>query len=309
AVTGAQDEIVAGRELGLALRRSDGAGVVDLGAHQQHEAAARRHRGRRIGGDQRAALDHDLAARAGEVRHIDVAALARIDAITELAVGDVGAGGDQRADIDLARAAEDDAVLIDHQHLAGSGDAAEDLARPGVADDAVQRGPVAGLLVEVERGLAADVEALPVEDCLRRGLVDGHRGLAAARGLARQRGALPEGRAGHGARCNLKPAHGKTVRHRHLRQRGGSLRGGSRAAGRRLRGLQRLDGLGRPGQRALALPCDFGCLLGRGGGAVAGDRRRRIDRSEIAERTRGRILEPGQQQRQRAGSGQQHRAG
>ncbi|MGY3529100.1 hypothetical protein ACVISU_001868 [Bradyrhizobium sp. USDA 4452] len=40
AVAGTQDEIVAGRELGLALRRSDGAGIVDLGAHHEHEAAA-----------------------------------------------------------------------------------------------------------------------------------------------------------------------------------------------------------------------------------------------------------------------------
>ncbi len=76
--------------------------------------------------------------------------------------------------------------------MAGSGDAAEDLARAGVADHAVQRGPIAGLLVEVERGLAADVEALPVEDRLRSGLIDGDGDLTAACRLARQTSALPK---------------------------------------------------------------------------------------------------------------------
>ncbi len=75
AVTRPQDEVVTGRQHGLAVRRGDDPGVVDLGAQQGHEATAGRHRRRRIGGNQRAALDNDLAARAGETGQIAGATL------------------------------------------------------------------------------------------------------------------------------------------------------------------------------------------------------------------------------------------
>ena len=54
-----------------------------------------------------------------------------IDPGKELLVRQAERGGDQRVDVDLARAAENDAVLVDHVDLALGLDGAEDLARCG----------------------------------------------------------------------------------------------------------------------------------------------------------------------------------
>ncbi len=57
---------------------------------------------------------------------------------------------------------EDDAVLVDDIDLSGGIDVAEDLARPEIAGNPVQRHPTGvALLVEVDRGLASDIEGLP----------------------------------------------------------------------------------------------------------------------------------------------------
>ncbi len=232
AVARAQDEVVARGKLGLPLRRDDRTGIVDLGPHHQNETAALGDRCRRVGRDQRALLHHDLAAGAGETRQIGPVGLRRIDAIgQELLVGDPGRRGDQRADIDLARAAKDDAALVDDQDLAQRIDVAEDLARTEIADDAVERGPGAGLLIEVDRGLRTDVEGLPVQDRLRRGLLDADDRLTPVRTLGRRVGAGPACR-----HVRHQPAHRQTVRN--LAQH--ALRRRTRCILQALHGLERL---------------------------------------------------------------------
>ncbi len=309
AVAFAQDEGITRRKLGLPLRRGDGAGVVDLGAHQQHEATAGGDRRRRVGGDQRTLLDHDLAAGTREARQVATAALGRIDAAAlELSIGDIGAGRDQRADIDLACAAEDDAVLVDDEHPPGGIDPTENLARAEIADNAVERGPGASLLVEIHRGLAADVEGLPVQDRLRRSLVDGDGGLAAAGRLGRQIRSRPQTGTRRRARRDLKAARPEAIRHGHLRQRGRALRRCGGTAGGCLRRLQRLDRLRCTCERALALPCDLGGLLSSGGCGITGDGRRRSRRGNAAEGPCRGTADAGQHQRQHAGSGKPCRA-
>ncbi len=303
-----KDEGIARGELRLSHRGGDRAGIVDFGPHQQHKTAARGRRDRRAGGDQRAALDHDLAAGAGEARQIAAAALGGVDAVgEELAVGDARGGRDQRADIDLAGAAEDDAVLVDHQHLAGSLDVAQDLARAEIADHAVQRGPVAGLLVEIDRGLRADVECLPVQDRLGRSLVDRHIGLAAAGRLGRQIGALPQRRTCCRSRRHLEPARSQAVRHHDLRQRPGGSSRLRRVAGRGLHRLQGLDRLSCARQCGLALLCDGSRLLRRHRRRIAG----KIGSGKCcraSKRPRLRAIWRSKKQRQHTRAGQQRLA-
>ena len=77
--------------------------------------------------------------------------------------------GDEGAGVDLGTGAEDDAVLVDDVDLALGGYFSVDFGGFGVwIEDFVEGDPFAGVgsasgLVEVEGGLAADIEGSPVE--------------------------------------------------------------------------------------------------------------------------------------------------
>ena len=85
-------------------------------------------------------------------------------------------GGDEGAGVDLGTGAEDDAVLVDDIDLALGGYFSVDFGGFGVwIEDFVEGDPFAGVgsasgLVEVEGGLAADIEGSPVEKGLGGGL-------------------------------------------------------------------------------------------------------------------------------------------
>ncbi len=216
----------AGREHGLAILRRDASVVLDIGAKQKDVAASDRDGPWRGGLNTGTSLHEDIACWAtdiGKDRGKQVARIIerrRIDdpLLFELVITDIEGRCDQRADIDLARAAEDDAVLVDDIDLAVGLDIAKDLTWTEIADHPVQCNPVSvAMLIERERGLGADIECIPVQDRLRGGLVDADIALTAGNRLCRQVGALPQRR----ARCrpgrDLQPALGEAVRHHDLR--------------------------------------------------------------------------------------------
>ena len=253
-----QDEVVAGRQDGLAFRRPDRTGIAHLGADHQHVAAARRHRCRRARIDGCPRLDDHLAAGCGERRHISRPVLRRIDTVAaELCVGDSGGRCDQRADIDLAAAAENDAALVDHIDLTVGLDVTEDLTRRRRVVDAVQRHPVGiALLIECQCGAGAHVEGLPVQDRLLRGLPDADLGLAGIiDALGRRIGAIPAGgHIGQQAAGTEAVRHGDRGRQRSLPRHGRRTRS-------RLDALHILHGARCSCQRTLRLPCCRGSLL------------------------------------------------
>jgi len=96
-------------------------------------------------------------------------------ALANEVVVDGEGGGDEGAGIDLAATAENDAVLVEDVNLALGIDSPEDLGGGYAADDLVEGDPfadvgTAGGLVEVEGGIASDIEGLPVEEGLLLGL-------------------------------------------------------------------------------------------------------------------------------------------
>ncbi|MGY3323728.1 hypothetical protein ACVWXD_002584 [Pseudomonas sp. TE3911] len=143
-----------------------------------------------MGLDQRTALHLDLARRVGERRlsaiGVDIKA-----ALDELVIGDRRGSRHQVAHIDLAGAAEDHAVTVHDHHRARALNLALDFAGACFrVIDAVEHRP-GGLLLEIHRGVAPDVERLPIEDRLVGGLLNAHRGLAARLGLGRRLGIGP----------------------------------------------------------------------------------------------------------------------
>ena len=181
---------VAGGQGGLALGGSEGTGVFHFRAQQQGIAAGVGGGGGVVGLDQCAALHLDLAGRVSEGRlgaggvHVDTA-------LGELLIGDVRRRRHQIAHVDLAGATEHHAVAVHDHHRTGAVDLALDFARARIrVVDAVEHGP-ARLLLEVDAGVAPDVEGFPIEDGLVGGLFDGHRGLAAGLGLHRALGVGP----------------------------------------------------------------------------------------------------------------------
>ena len=178
------DEAVAGRERGLAFLRGDVPRVVHLLAEQQDVAAAFGGSLRGQRGDPRAGLNLYLALGVGEARF---AGVGRVDAAgLELGVADPGGGSDEIARVDLATAIEDDAVAVDDEHRAIGLDLALDLRGACLRIvDAVENGPIL-LLPEFDRGIAPDIEGLPVQDGLVAGLRNGD--VAAAVDLSKLRG-------------------------------------------------------------------------------------------------------------------------
>ncbi len=89
----------------------------------------------------------------------------------EIRIGDVERRGDEPADIDLRAPGEQHARRIDDEDLPGRVDGAGDHARL-ITGDAIEGDRAGARLVEVDRLLRADGEALPVDDRLVGGLVD-----------------------------------------------------------------------------------------------------------------------------------------
>ena len=185
AVAGAEIKTVTGCEFGLPDRRADRTAIDDLFAHHQHEAAAGRDACRGVGVDDGAGLHDDVVAGAGKAWRG-----ARIRAVNpgrqKIAV-ELGGGCNQRADIDLRGAAENDAALVDQINLSAGLDRSQNLTGNAGRGDLVQGHPVAvALLVEIHRGVAADIKAVPAQQSLGGGLVDRDRG--SARNIALHRG-------------------------------------------------------------------------------------------------------------------------
>ncbi len=98
--------------------------------------------------------------------------------------------------VDLAGAAEDDAVLVDQQHLTVGFHLAEDLTRRARRiEDAVEHDPArVALLIEVDRRVPAHVEGGPGRNRRGGGLPDGDGGVAAALRLRQRADILPGAR-------------------------------------------------------------------------------------------------------------------
>ncbi|MNK48883.1 hypothetical protein D3C87_677230 [compost metagenome] len=143
-----------------------------------------------MGFNQRTALHQHLAGGIAE-RRLAAVAVEIQTTIPELDVGDIGGGGHQVAHIDLAAAAEHDAVAVDQHHRAVALDLALDLTGACVRIvDTVEHGPIR-LLSKFDCGISPDVEGLPVENGLVGRLLDLHVGLAIGLRLLRAFGVQP----------------------------------------------------------------------------------------------------------------------
>ncbi|CUI49555.1 Uncharacterised protein [Achromobacter xylosoxidans] len=299
------DEAVAGRQLRLAARRGDGAGVVDLAARQQHVAAALRHAGRRVRVDARAGPHVDPAQRVGERGGRALRAIQA--ALAELLIADPAGRRHQVAHVDLAAAVEHHAVAVDQQHRALALDLPLDLAgTSGRIVDAVEHRPL-GLLAEIHRGVAADVERLPVEDGAVRRLRHRDRGAPVRHAGDRRLRVEPAAR--QRLRVDLQSALDQPVRRRAA---GGLARGRLR----RLLGRDGGRGAVQVGQRMLQLLARLRLLprrrrhardaaIGRAAGGLRLRLRRALGREPAAAERGGRGLgaprRQHQQQRRRHG--------
>ena len=199
AEAGAQNEITTGRQNGLAVAACDRAVIAHIAAQQPDEAAVI-HRGlRRVGGDPRTRLDHDAGGRTGKACGIaGRARRAEQPGRSERRIGNGGGRGDQSIDVGLRTGTEQNAVSVEHQHLAPGGDRAQDAARlRRRVVDAIEYNPVvgartAGALIECQRRGGADIERFPVQYGLGLSLHDIHRHAARRRHLHRQRSARPQ---------------------------------------------------------------------------------------------------------------------
>ncbi|CAB3708421.1 hypothetical protein LMG26840_05712 [Achromobacter dolens] len=285
ALPAADDEAVAGRQQRLALRRADLAGVADFLAGQQHVAAAARGAAGRGRGQARAGLHLDLAERVLESGNGAVGV--GVDAaLAELRVAHGGGGHHQVARVDLAGATEDHAVLVHHQHRAVGLDRTLDLARPRRCAHHPVQHRVVGLLLEPQRGVAAHVEGVPVQDGARLRLLDRHQLSAAVGAGGRLVGALPFGLRALG---DPQAARREPVRHGRAIGRRGSAR---RRLRRLLRGHRRRRAI-QVVQRALQLLARLRLLAGAVAdasqtavGHAAGALRGRLHRALVGEPTR-----------------------
>ena len=183
----ADDEAVSGGQQRLAARRRDLTGIVRLPPQEQHVAAAL---GNRLGLARlyaRACFHAHVARRLAERRGVAGAGqivaegrrhplldpavhLRAVDALPELRIAHAHRGGDQVAGIDLAGAAEHDAVPIHDHDRASRVDLPLDLAGAGLGIvHPIQHRP-GRFLFEGHRRLAANVEGLPVQDGALAGL-------------------------------------------------------------------------------------------------------------------------------------------
>lgn len=132
------------------------------------------------------------------------------EAVFDEVVVDREGGGNEGAGVHLGTSSEDDAVLVDDVDLALGVDFALDLGGGCAgAQDFVEGDPFAGVgsaggLVEIDGGVLADIEGIPVEEGLGGGLGDSD-GVA---GLDGRVGALPFG---VGAGEDFQAAFGEAV--------------------------------------------------------------------------------------------------
>jgi hypothetical protein len=218
------DEAVAGRQHGLPAGRDDGAVVVRLAPGQQHVAAALGHGLRLARGNARAGLDDHVAGGVavagggggrgqvvGQRGHEAGAQRLAVDAAPELRVAHAHGRSQQVARVDLAAAAEDDAVAVDHHDGAVGLYLALDLRGPRLrVVHAVEHRP-AGLLLELQRGVLADVEGLPIQYGLVAALRD--RDLRAPVGLRLHRCVGVGPARGEAGRVHAQAAFGQAVGH------------------------------------------------------------------------------------------------
>ena len=152
-----------------------------------------------------------------------------VDAGAELLVRQAERRCDEAVDVDLAGSAKDDAVLVDDIDLPFGLNGAENPAwRQRRIGDAVERDPVrlvstARGLVEIDIGLAADIEARPVQDRLLFGLLDLDLSTPIRLRLRGLAGADPDIRHGAGAWRDDQAARHQPVRYSsRARKRGGA---------------------------------------------------------------------------------------
>ena len=131
----------------------DHAVIADIRTQQRHIAA--------IGVD-RAIVAHCALASATKF----------VVARHEVTISDVQAGGRQPAHIDLRALAKQDAVGVDQKHLAVGTQAAQNIGRIRAQHPVEDHRAFAGLH-ELHRLARSDIEALPIDDGVLRGLVDG----------------------------------------------------------------------------------------------------------------------------------------
>ncbi len=154
-----QRDGAAGAEGGGSAGGGEGAVVDDLAAEEGHIAAG--------GGGDGAVVDHGGMARAAE----------NVVPGEEGGVADVQGGGDQTPHVDLRPRGEGDSVGVDQEDLAVGVQVSVDGAWI-TPQYAIQGDAVDIRLVEGDGLLAADPEALPVEDGLGRRLGDSERAAA-----------------------------------------------------------------------------------------------------------------------------------
>ncbi len=126
----------------------------------------------------------------------------------KISIVDLQRGGDDATDIDLRLVTKHDASGIDDEHLPVGFDFAVDLRGPR-RGDAIEHGGATIRLFDVDFRFMPDVEALPIDDSARAGLVDGHlcTGLRDLRGTSgdlattgqRSGGGIGSGKTGEGA--------------------------------------------------------------------------------------------------------------
>ena len=172
-----QGDAVAGAEEHLAAIGGEDAVVDDLRGEQGDDAAAA------VADRGEAAVVGD-DARAGSVEYVIT--------YEEIVVADRERGSDQAADVDLRAGVEEDTVGIDQEDITVGGERAADHGSLG-ARHAVEHDGRSIRLPELHRVAGADREALPVDDRLGGGLVDGHR-RPLGRDRRRARGDIGSGR-------------------------------------------------------------------------------------------------------------------
>lgn len=113
----------------------------------------------------------DLALRISEGRRVGVLA---IQTFLELLVRDLGSSCHQIAHVHLRRAAEHHPVLVHHHHGAITLDGALNLARGSIRSHNTVQHRIGRFLLELHRGVAAHVEAFPIQYGFAFGLLDGN---------------------------------------------------------------------------------------------------------------------------------------
>ena len=239
-----QIDLAAGRQHHLAVGRLDDARLVVDGRREQHDRAAGvggdagRGSARQAGDSERDAArlrpvgpgfqrGPGVVVAAGKCRRDQTASGQH--ARQEALVGQVQRRRHQRLHVDLRAAVEQDAVLVDQDHLTARRRLAVD-DRPGAAElalddagvgvvDAIEGRRRAARMAKQHLGVAADVERLPVDDRALRCLIDGQRRSGRATNRRVDHGLTRDHPAQHGQRAGAQCPGRGTLRRSIRRQR------------------------------------------------------------------------------------------